>query len=141
MASPYSFDRLAVGDQYTTLRRIAFADVQAFAAVSGDDNPVHVDPTYAAATPYGGPIVHLALIIGVCSRVLGCAFPGPGTVGVSQDTTVLQQVPVDAELTITVTVVEKIERYRQVKLRLDVYSDGVPLVQIVAVCLPPGART
>lgn len=139
MAVPLSFDRLDVGDRYVTARRITQAQVRALAAVSGDDNPIHVDPAFAATTPYGGPIAHVAFIIGVCSRVLGCLFPGPGTVGVSQETTVVRQVPADADLIIEVTVLEKIDRYHQVKLRLDVYAGDTLSVRIVAVCVPPCA--
>lgn len=55
---------------------VASADVGAFAALSGDLNPLHVDPEYAATTEYGRPIAHGALLIALVSRVLGMHIPG-----------------------------------------------------------------
>ena len=51
-------------------------DVSAFAQLSGDRNPLHVDPSYARTTEYGRPIVHGALLLGLVSRVLGMHIPG-----------------------------------------------------------------
>ncbi len=42
----------------TPARTITDADIQAFAAVSGDANPLHLDPAYAAGTPFGERIAH-----------------------------------------------------------------------------------
>jgi 3-oxoacyl-[acyl-carrier protein] reductase len=55
---------------------ISAEDVAAFAKLSGDFNPLHVDGSYAAATEYGRPVVHGALLIGLVSRVLGMHIPG-----------------------------------------------------------------
>ncbi len=51
-------------------------DVMAFAKLSGDWNPLHVNAEYAATTEYGGPIVHGALVMAFASRVLGMYIPG-----------------------------------------------------------------
>jgi NAD(P)-dependent dehydrogenase (short-subunit alcohol dehydrogenase family) len=48
----------------------------AFANVSGDWNPLHTDPSYAATTPYGRPVLHGAFSAGLLSRMAGMHLPG-----------------------------------------------------------------
>jgi len=58
------FDALAVGDAFTTAPRVVTgADVDVFAALTGDHHPVHVDPAWAAASPFGGRIAHGMLVV------------------------------------------------------------------------------
>ena len=75
---------LLVGQAAELSRTVTDADLQAFAAVTGDHNPVHLDETYAAATPFGGRIAHGMLSAGYISAVIGTKLPGPGAIYVSQ---------------------------------------------------------
>lgn len=59
-----SYDDLVVGLETTFTRTVSVADVDRFAEVTGDNDPIHVDDAYAAATPYGQRIVQGALVIG-----------------------------------------------------------------------------
>ncbi|HEU0041084.1 MAG TPA: MaoC/PaaZ C-terminal domain-containing protein [Jiangellaceae bacterium] len=47
-----------VGSEWSVRRTITQADLDGFAAVSGDDNPIHVDADYAATTPFRRPVAH-----------------------------------------------------------------------------------
>jgi acyl dehydratase len=60
------------------------ADVELFAKVTGDNNPVHLDAAYAATTMFKKPIMHGMLSAGIFSKVLGTMFPGEGTIYLSQ---------------------------------------------------------
>ncbi len=59
-------------------------DVNAFADITGDKNPVHLDEAYAAETVYKRPIIHGFLGGAVFSKILGNLFPGEGTVYLQQ---------------------------------------------------------
>lgn len=59
-------------------------DVVAFAKVTGDNNPVHLDESYAASTMFKRPIMHGMLGATVFSKVFGTMFPGEGTIYLSQ---------------------------------------------------------
>ncbi len=66
-------------------RTIGAAEVDAFAALSGDVNPVHLDDAYAANSRFGRRIAHGAIAIGMISAVLGNRYPGPGSIYVKQN--------------------------------------------------------
>jgi len=75
-AADWSPDELRVGLTAQFERDLSEADVLAFAANSGDQNPLHVDEAYARATAYGQRIVHGALQVGLASALLGMHLPG-----------------------------------------------------------------
>ena len=58
--------------------------VEAFAEVTGDKNPVHLDAAYAATTMFKVPIMHGMLSACIFSKVFGTLFPGEGTIYLSQ---------------------------------------------------------
>jgi 3-oxoacyl-[acyl-carrier protein] reductase len=76
MSAAHDFDALSVGDFVTFSRRFTAADWTSFSALSGDDNPLHWDAAYAAATPYGRPIVPLHLATAPFSAIAGSMIPG-----------------------------------------------------------------
>lgn len=53
-----TYDELSVGQSARLLRTLTQADIQAFAAVSGDTNPAHLNPEYANDTLFHGVIAH-----------------------------------------------------------------------------------
>lgn len=132
-----TYESLQVGDGFTSSRVITAADVQQFADVTGDDNPLHVDPEYAATTHFGKPVVHGVFLLGLASKVLGRDFPGHGAVAVSLSAKFLRPVPVGEEVTIEVKVSEKIERFKHVKIRLYGYVNGKMAIGGEAVVIPP----
>jgi acyl dehydratase len=73
-----------VGESAQITRTITIEDIEAFAAVSGDVSPIHMDGEYAQGTYFGGRIAHGALVAGVISAVLGTKLPGPGAIYMSQ---------------------------------------------------------
>ncbi|MDD2990124.1 MAG: MaoC family dehydratase [Zoogloea sp.] len=78
------FEDLAVGQSGVYARTVTEADILAFAGVTGDFNPVHVNEELAAASMFGGRIAHGMLSAGFISTVFGTKFPGPGSIYLSQ---------------------------------------------------------
>ena len=77
--------KFKVGDADTVTVTITDEMVRAFAVLSGDDNPVHLDDAFAAKTRFGKRIAHGMLLGALLSRVAGTKIPGPGTIVISQD--------------------------------------------------------
>lgn len=80
-----TFASLAVGEHVQSQILITDDDVRLFAKVTHDDNPVHLDPEFAATTPFGKCVVHGALVGSLISGLIGRKLPGPGTIAVSMD--------------------------------------------------------
>ena len=81
-----------VGQTASLRRTVSAADVEAFARVTGDTNPVHLDEAYAASTRFHHRIAHGMLAASYISALLGTEFPGPGTIYISQSLTFLRPV-------------------------------------------------
>lgn len=77
-------EALSVGLSAEIERCVSAADIETFAAVTGDTNPVHLDEAYAATTVFGGRVAHGMLVVGYLSAILGTQLPGPGAIYISQ---------------------------------------------------------
>jgi len=75
-AKLYRAEVLRPGLKVSYEREITEADVLAFARLSGDCNPLHVDTDYATESNYHGRIVHGAFQVGLASALLGMHLPG-----------------------------------------------------------------
>ena len=92
-------EELEVGQSAELKRTVAAADLVAFARLTGDDNPLHLDEAYAAATQFKGRIAHGMLSAGYISAVLGTRLPGPGAIYVSQSLSFKRPVRIGDEVT------------------------------------------
>src|SRR5665648_455240 len=75
-----TYDEIALGQSARLLRTLTLADIQAFAAVSGDTNPSPLDGHDLNGTLYHGVIAHGMWGGALISALLGTQFPGPGTI-------------------------------------------------------------
>jgi 3-hydroxybutyryl-CoA dehydratase len=93
---------LQAGDK--ALRSLTITDetIRAFAEVTGDTNPVHLDDNFAAGTRFGRRIAHGMIAAGLISAALANDLPGPGTVYLNQ--TLKFKLPVYPGDTVTATV-------------------------------------
>lgn len=94
------------GDSYQLDLSFTQQQVNAFAEITGDKNPIHIDAEYAAQTFFGKPIVHGFLAGSVFSKVFGMLFPGEGTIYMYQDMKFMAPVFVDKNYTAKFEVIE-----------------------------------
>jgi phosphotransacetylase/acyl dehydratase len=102
-----TYDEIKVGDTASLSRRLTSEDIALFAAVSGDVNPAHMDPDYAATDMFHEVIAHGMWGGGLISAVLGTELPGPGTIYLGQSFKFRRPVCVGDLVTARVTVTEK----------------------------------
>lgn len=75
-AKDLCFDDIAVGDKASFQYTLSNRDIDKFANLSGDFNPLHVDDEYASSTPFGRRIVHGMFLASLFSRLVGMYLPG-----------------------------------------------------------------
>lgn len=93
-----------IGDSATLTKTITAKDIQSFATLVGDFNPIHLDPNYAATTPFKKCIAHGMLGASLISAVLATKLPGPGGIYLSQAVQFKKPVFIDDTLTIKVII-------------------------------------
>jgi 3-hydroxybutyryl-CoA dehydratase len=75
---------LGIGNRAERIVHVSDETIEAFAAVSGDRNPVHLDDAYAATTPFRGRVAHGMLTAAFFSALLANDLPGPGVIYLGQ---------------------------------------------------------
>jgi len=117
------YEEIKSGQTYEVKRKITSHMVETFAEITGDKNPVHLDEEYASKTIFKKRIAHGILSVGLISAVLGMEFPGPGTIYMKQDSKFLKPIYIDEEITIKITVKEKIEEKSRLILTTQIIKE------------------
>jgi 3-oxoacyl-[acyl-carrier protein] reductase len=122
------FQAISVGDTRSLVRTITEADVRRFVDMTGDDNPLHVDPVFAETTAFKDVVVHGMLGASFLSTVIGTQLPGTGALWISQNMEFLLPVRLGDELTVSVTVVGKHDRERLLDLDTRIVNQNQQVV-------------
>ncbi len=117
-----TYDEISLGQSARLLRTVTLVDIQAFAAVSGDINPAHLNPEYANDTLFHGVIAHGLWGGALISALLGTRFPGPGTIYLEQVLHFTKPVRIGDTLTVTATVTSKDDARKQLELDCQVVN-------------------
>lgn len=113
------FEDLALGMRETYRKHVSTKDIEAFAEISGDRNPIHLSEEFAASTPFGGRIAHGIFTAGLISAAIATRLPGQGTIYIGQSLRFLAPVRIGDEVVTTIEIVELIARGRRAKLRCE----------------------
>lgn len=132
-----TFEELEVGMSVSIEHEVSEQDVQDFARVSGDYNPLHLDEEFAKSTPFGGRIAHGALTASYVSAILGNDLPGPGSIFTDLELKFRRPVRIGDKVTAVAEVTELIERGNRVVLSVKCVVDGKPVVKGVAKVMVP----
>ena len=113
----YYLEDLSVGMAGVYAKTITDTDIVMFAGISGDNNPVHLNQEYAAATMFKGRIAHGMLSAGFISTVLGTRLPGPGAIYISQTLKFKAPVRVGDTVVARATITEIVPEKKRVTLK------------------------
>ena len=133
----YYFEDLRVGQEASRSNLVTEQVIIAFAEVSGDANPVHLDPVYAAGTPFKERIAHGVLSAAFVSAVVGMDLPGPGAIYVSQTLNFRAPVKIGDTVVATVSIIELMAK-RRAKFSTVCTVAGKTVVEGEAVMMVPG---
>jgi 3-hydroxybutyryl-CoA dehydratase len=133
----YYFEDLELGMEASFARTVTAADILAFAQVTGDWNPVHLDTEYAARTVFREPIAHGMLTAGYISAVFGSEMPGPGAIYVSQTLNFRAPVKIGDQVVAKVRVMELYPAKRRARFDCTCEVDGKTVLEGEAVLMVP----
>jgi acyl dehydratase len=106
------YDDLTVGQSAEYSKVVSDEDVQLFAKITGDFNPVHIDEEAAAKTRFGGRIAHGMLSGGLVSAAIANKLPGEGSIYLSQTMRFTAPVRIGDTVTVSLTVLELLSKKR-----------------------------
>lgn len=122
MVENFTYNEISLGQSAQLVRTLTLDDIRAFAAVSGDTNPAHLDPVYADASLFHGVIAHGMWGGALISALLGTVFPGPGTIYLEQVLHFSKPVRIGDTLTVRVTVSAKDDQKQRLELDCQVQN-------------------
>jgi 3-hydroxybutyryl-CoA dehydratase len=133
----FCLEDLTIGQSAERARVVTEADITAFADVSGDHNPVHMDEAFAATTRFQGRIAHGMLSAAYISAVLGETLPGHGAVYLSQSLSFRRPVKIGDEVTARATVTAVDTEKARVTLATACLVGGKAVIEGEAVLMVP----
>ncbi|MBF7729653.1 MaoC family dehydratase [Pseudomonas sp. N040] len=121
------YDDLQVGQQASFSCTVEERDIQLFAAVSRDHNPVHLDAEFAAQSMFKERIAHGMFSGALISAAIACELPGPGSIYLGQQMRFTRPVKLGDTLTVQLEVLEKLPKGR-VRIATRVFNQNQELV-------------
>ncbi len=132
------YSDLKIGQTAEYKRTITEKDIEKFADVSGDHNPIHLDENYATKTFFKGRIAHGMLSVSFISTVLAQELPGPGSIYLKQEIDFRKPVRIGDTITAKVKIIYKDDEKERITLRTtcvnqhnELVVDGKALVMLM----------
>ena len=132
----YDIEDLKVGMSASFAKTITEADIVLFAAVSGDNNAVHINEEFAQTTQFKGRIAHGMLSASVISAAIAGRLPGPGTIYLGQNLRFKAPVRIGDTVHATITVKEIMAEKRRVALTTTCTVAGKVVIEGDALVMP-----
>ncbi|MBM2576227.1 MaoC family dehydratase [Jannaschia sp. Os4] len=135
-----TIEEIAIGMERRLAKVVTDRDIELFAEVSTDRNPVHLDDDYARDTIFEGRIAHGMLTAALISAVIGEQLPGHGTVYLGQSLKFLAPVRPGDRVEAVVKVVDVDHRRRRASLETWCEVGGKTVLKGDATVLVPSAK-
>jgi 3-oxoacyl-[acyl-carrier protein] reductase len=124
------FSEIQAGDCAVLERTVSAETIEAFAAVSGDRNPLHIDDDFARNTVFAKPVAHGMLLGAYVSTLVGMHLPGPGALWTQQSFRWLQPVFVGDTVRVMLRVTHKSVGSRTLQVQVEALNqNGVKIME------------
>ncbi|HUS97575.1 MAG TPA: MaoC family dehydratase [Hyphomicrobiaceae bacterium] len=134
----YQFEDLDIGMEASVTKTVTDNDIVAFANITGDHNPVHLDADYAAGTMFKERISHGMLTASYMSAVFGMELPGPGAIYISQTLNFRRPVKIGDTIKATASVLELFPAKNRVRFMCTCVNEaGKTVVEGEAILMVP----
>jgi 3-oxoacyl-[acyl-carrier protein] reductase len=122
------FEDIKIGDTASLIKLITEEDIKKFVEMTGDNNPLHTNKTYAETTSYKDIVVHGMLGASFISTIIGMKLPGNGALWMSQTFDFLLPVRLGDELTISCSIIKKFEEQNVLELAAKIVNQHKKVV-------------
>ena len=116
-------------------RKITEKDIDNFAKLTGDNNPVHTNLDFAKKTIFKQKVAHGFLSASLISTLIATKLPGPGSIYLSQNLKFLAPVFIDDLVIVKVTVKEIDHEKKKVKLQTECFKNEKKIISCEAIVL------
>ncbi len=137
MVQGLMLEEIEIGASAERMHTVTEGDIQAFADVSGDHNPVHLDAAYAETTMFKGRIAHGMLSAAYISATIAGELPGPGAVYISQSLSFRRPVRIGDTVVTRVSVAAIDAEKARVTLKTECLVETRTVVEGEAVVMVP----
>ncbi len=137
MAGGLTLEEIEIGRSAERMHTVTEADIQAFAEVSGDHNPVHLDAAFAETTPFKGRIAHGMLSGAYISAAIAGDLPGPGSIYISQSLSFRRPVRIGDTVVTRVSITAVDPEKARVTLKTECLVNARTVVEGEAVVMVP----
>ncbi len=122
------YEDIVIGAVYEFERTITKENVLEFAELTGDHNPLHVDPQFGEKSQFGKNIVHGMLAGSLFSTLVGMHCPGTHALYMGQTIQFKRPIFFGDSVTVRGTVIEKSESIRMIKLKTEIIKSGEVII-------------
>ena len=122
--NPLKYEQINLGDAASLDLLVTAETVEKYAALIGDNNPVHLDEEFAANSFFRKRVAHGMIAAGLISAVLGMSLPGPGAIYLNQTLDFKRPVNLGERITARVEVMEKLDKHKKIVLRTWVENEA-----------------
>lgn len=133
----YYFEDIKIGMSASFAKTVTEGDISAFAGLSGDFNPVHINEEFAKTTMFKGRIAHGMLSVAFISTVLGMKLPGPGCIYVSQTLKFKAPVRIGDTVSAHAEVIATLAEKKFVTIKTTCIVAGKPVIEGEATLMVP----
>ena len=123
-----AFSDIKIGSEYSFNRTISNEDIANFAKLSGDFNPIHVDPHYKK-TIYKQNIVHGMLASSLFSALVGMHCPGENCLYLSQEIKFIKPIYPDQIVKVRGTLINKVDALKILDMKTEILVDGEVVIK------------
>ncbi len=118
------YSEIQIGDRAEISHEITQEDIARFVDLTGDDNKIHIDNSYASKTVFKRPVAHGMLSASFISTIIGTKIPGDGALWFSQSLEFLMPVRVGDVIKVIAQVRSKDDRSNSIELQTDIFNQN-----------------
>jgi len=120
----YNYDEIRVGDVFEFKRNLSIEDVDNYAKLTEDFNPLHCDEKYAKSTQFKSRIVHGMLVGSLFSTLVGMICPGKKNLYLAQSLNFKNPIYPNSELIVRGTVKSKSDTIKIIIINTEILVNG-----------------